>query len=27
MSQVNSYMISRQYEGLMGKVKLKGRYQ
>jgi len=27
MSQVNSYMISRQYEGLMGKAKLKGRYQ
>jgi len=27
MSQVNSYMISRQYEGLMGKTKLKGRYQ
>jgi preprotein translocase subunit SecY len=27
MGQVNSYMISRQYEGLMGKVKLKGRYQ
>lgn len=27
MSQVNSYMISRQYEGLMGKNKIKGRYQ
>ena len=27
MGQVNSYMISRQYEGLMGKSKLKGRYQ
>lgn len=27
MSQVNSYMISKQYEGLMGKTKLKGRYQ
>lgn len=27
MGQVNSYMISRQYEGLMGKTKLKGRYQ
>jgi preprotein translocase subunit SecY len=27
MSQVNSYMISRQYEGLMGKNKMKGRYQ
>lgn len=27
MSQVNSYMISRQYEGLMGKTKIKGRYQ
>jgi len=27
MSQVQSYMISRQYEGLMGKAKLKGRYQ
>jgi preprotein translocase subunit SecY len=27
MGQVNSYMISRQYEGLMGKAKLKGRYQ
>jgi preprotein translocase subunit SecY len=27
MAQVNSYMISRQYEGLMGKAKLKGRYQ
>lgn len=26
MSQVNSYMISKQYEGLMGKAKLKGRY-
>lgn len=26
MSQVNSYMISHQYEGLMGKAKLKGRY-
>lgn len=27
MGQVNSYMISKQYEGLMGKTKLKGRYQ
>ncbi|MDL2317420.1 preprotein translocase subunit SecY, partial [Desulfovibrio sp. OttesenSCG-928-A18] len=27
MGQVNSYMISRQYEGLMGKTKLRGRYQ
>ena len=27
MTQVNSYMISRQYEGLMGKNKIKGRYQ
>ncbi|MDL2279193.1 preprotein translocase subunit SecY [Desulfovibrio sp. OttesenSCG-928-G11] len=27
MGQVNSYMISRQYEGLMGKSKLRGRYQ
>ena len=27
MGQVNSYLISRQYEGLMGKSKLKGRYQ
>lgn len=27
MSQVNSYMISKQYEGLMGKTKIKGRYQ
>lgn len=27
MNQVNSYMISRQYEGLMGKTKIKGRYQ
>jgi len=27
MGQVNSYMISRQYEGLMGKTKLKGRNQ
>ena len=27
MSQVNSYMISRQYEALMGKAKLKGRFQ
>jgi preprotein translocase subunit SecY len=26
MSQVNSYMISRQYEGLLGKAKIKGRY-
>ncbi len=25
MSQVNSYMISKQYEGLMGKTKIKGR--
>ena len=25
--QVNSYMISRQYEGLMGKAKISGRYQ
>lgn len=27
MGQVNSYMISRQYEGLMGKAKIKGRFQ
>jgi preprotein translocase subunit SecY len=27
MGQVNSYMISRQYEGLMGKAKIAGRYQ
>lgn len=27
MGQVNSYMISRQYEGLMGKGKVKGRFQ
>lgn len=27
MGQVNSYMISRQYEGLMGKSKIMGRYQ
>ena len=27
MGQVNSYMISRQYEGLMGKAKISGRYQ
>ncbi len=27
MGQVNSYMISQQYEGLMGKAKIKGRYQ
>ncbi|KAF4529918.1 hypothetical protein B566_EDAN018234 [Ephemera danica] len=27
MGQVNSYLISRQYEGLMGKTKIKGRYQ
>jgi preprotein translocase subunit SecY len=27
MGQVHSYMISRQYEGLMGKAKIKGRYQ
>lgn len=27
MSQVNSYLISRQYEGILGKTKIKGRYQ
>ncbi len=27
MGQVNSYLISRQYEGFMGKNKIKGRYQ
>ncbi len=27
MGQVNSYLISRQYEGLMGKSKIKGRFQ
>ena len=27
MGQVNSYLISRQYEGLLGKARIKGRYQ
>ncbi|MDR2054527.1 MAG: preprotein translocase subunit SecY, partial [Desulfovibrio sp.] len=27
MGQVNSYMISRQYEGLLGKTRIRGRYQ
>ncbi|MDR0827450.1 MAG: preprotein translocase subunit SecY [Desulfovibrio sp.] len=27
MGQVNSYMISRQYEGLLGKARIRGRFQ
>ncbi|MDR2160631.1 MAG: preprotein translocase subunit SecY [Desulfovibrio sp.] len=27
MSQVNSYMISRKYEGFLGKTRIRGRYQ